>query len=67
MRCANTNLATQTPFEDTLRELIRVEIRRLVRVEALDLLADDSRDDDLLRQRASAVATRIRRARKVDT
>jgi hypothetical protein len=67
MRCANTNQTKQASFEDTLRELIRGEIRRLVRVDALDLLADDSRDDDLLRERASAVAARIRRARGVDT
>jgi hypothetical protein len=67
MRCANTNQTKQASFEDTLRELIRGEIRRLVRVDALDLLADDSRDDDLLRERASEVAARIRRARGVDT
>jgi hypothetical protein len=52
-----------TGLEEQLRQLIRDEIRRVVRPEAL---ADELVGDDLeLRQRAQAVASRLRRVRSV--
>jgi hypothetical protein len=54
--------ANDRPFETILRQLIRDEVRRLVRAEALE---DDLESDldDSLRLRALSVADRFRRVR----
>ena len=59
----NTDNSAQ--LVDTLiRRLVREEVRRLVRPEALDLSHANGADDQELRDRASGVATRLRRAPK---
>jgi hypothetical protein len=53
-----------TPLEQTIREVIRQEIRRLIRPDAFaanDELQEE--DDPELRQKAQEVATRFRRVR----
>jgi hypothetical protein len=60
VRVSNSNNA-MAGFEESLRQLIRDEILRLVRPEALTV---DAAGNDLeLRERAHDAASRLRRAR----
>ena len=52
-----------TGLENTLREVIREEIRRLIRPDAL-AANDETEEDPELRKMALEVATRFRRARR---
>ena len=52
-----------TALDDVFREVIREEIRRLIRPEAIAESEEISVDDLELRQRAQDVANRFRRAR----
>lgn len=55
MRVSNTNQTPLTGFEESLRQLIREEIRRLIRPDAFAEDADVSGDDLALRERAHGV------------
>lgn len=52
-----------TALEEQLRQLIRDEIRRVVKADALAEDLDVTGDDIELRDRAQSVASRLRRAR----
>ncbi len=52
-----------TALETTIREIIREEIRRLIRPDALSVANDEQMEDPELRKMALEVATRFRRVR----
>ncbi len=53
-----------TGLEQTIREVIREEIRRLIRPDALAANGELPEDDAELREKAFDVAARFRRARR---